>query len=68
MPKSPLKPMRLPPSGQAFPSASWVDTAEASPVMKREEKEEVSGNSSQACPEEVLRARSGVDLGSSGLH
>lgn len=34
---------------------------------RREEKEEVSGNGSQVCPEEVFRARSVVDLSSSGL-
>lgn len=68
MPKSPLKSVCLLLSDRALPSASWVDTAEASPVMMREDKEEVCGDSSQVCPEEVLKARSVVDLSSSGLH
>jgi len=59
--------MSLPLSGQAFPCTSWVDTAKASPIIMREKKEEVSGNSSQVCPEEVFRAWSVVNL-SSGLH
>lgn len=60
--------MSLPPSGQAFPSTSWVDAARASPIMMRKEEEEVSGNSSQVCPEEAFRAQSVVDLSFSGLH
>lgn len=66
MPRSLVKPMSLH-SGQGFPPTLWADTERASPIM-REEKEEVSGNGSQVCPEEVFRAWSVVDLSSSGLH
>lgn len=68
MPRSLVKPVSLPLSGQAFPSTSWVYTARESPIMMREEKEEVSGNGSQVCPEEIFRAQSVVNLSSSGSH
>lgn len=56
MPRSLGKPENLLVSGHTFSFTSWADTLKASPIMMREEKEEVSGNSSQVCPEEVLRA------------
>lgn len=56
MPRSLVKPENLLVSGHTFSFTSWADTLKASPIMMREEKEEVSGNSSQVCPEEVLRA------------
>lgn len=66
--RSLVKPKSLLVSGHTFSFISWADTVKASPIMTREEKEEVSGNSSQVCPEEVLRAQFVVDLNSPGLH